>query len=95
MNWTKTKDETDYSVLEENYEIVKKYKNVMLSALSGLMEVISMLPECKGEYPERLNDFAKFDPCYTFMAEVVWAMNEYGIEVVLPEEWREHIPLGD
>ena len=93
MSLAKTNDEADYSVLQENYEVVKKYKNVMLTSLSGLMEVISMLPECKGEYPERINDFAKFDACYAFMAEVVWAMNEYGIEVILPEEWKKNIPL--
>ena len=93
MNRVKTNDEADYSVLEADFETVKKYKEIMHAALGSLMEIVSMLAECKDQYPDRYDDFVTFDPSYVFMAEVVWAMNDYGIEVILPESWKKYIPL--
>lgn len=92
MDLLNAKDDLDFSFLKEKFTFVKQYKSIMLRALDDLIGIVSVLHECKDQYPHRLEDFSKFDPVYGFMAEVMCLFDSYDISLSLPEVWEADIP---
>lgn len=96
MNQTKkTNADLDYGEIETKYAFVKKYRQQLLVALDSLMEIVTLLPMCKYEYPDRSKDFSVFDPAYNLAADVIWAMEKNGFDVAIPDFLVGIIPVDD